>query len=71
MTEGPDRYRGTRSRGRGRVEPGGVRADVAFREADPGEYADVDMAYRVKYGRRTGIVEHVLTDRARDSTLRL
>ncbi|WP_260328828.1 DUF2255 family protein [Streptomyces sp. Ag109_O5-1] len=39
--------------------------------ADPGEYGAVDAAYRKKYGRYTSIVEHVLTDRARASTLRL
>lgn len=64
-------FRGTRSRCQGRVEAGGVRADVAFRDAGPGEYAEVDAAYREKYGRYTSIVEHVLTDRARASTLRL
>ncbi|MEU8750515.1 DUF2255 family protein [Streptomyces chartreusis] len=64
-------YQGTRSRLRGRVEAGGVRADVAFHDADPGEYAGVDAAYREKYGRYTSIVDHVLTDRARASTLRL
>ncbi|MFJ6130073.1 DUF2255 family protein [Streptomyces griseoviridis] len=64
-------YRGARSRDRGRVAAGGVRADVALRDADPDEYGDVDAAYREKYGRYTSIVEHVLTDRARASTLRL
>ncbi|MFJ3303950.1 DUF2255 family protein [Streptomyces sp. NPDC086549] len=64
-------YRGTQSRHRGRVDAGGVRRDVTFRPADPGEYAAVDAAYREKYGRYTSIVEHVLTDRARESTLRL
>ncbi|MEU4098332.1 DUF2255 family protein [Streptomyces sp. NPDC026673] len=64
-------YRGTQSRHRGRIDAGGIRQEVVFREADPGEYADVDAAYRTKYGRYAGIVEHVLTDRARASTLRL
>lgn len=64
-------YRGTRSRNQGRVAAGGVRADVVFHEAGPGEYAAVDAAYREKYGRYTSIVEHVLTDRARAATLRL
>ncbi|MCF2129139.1 DUF2255 family protein [Strepomyces sp. STD 3.1] len=64
-------YRGTRTRHQGRIEAGGVRADVTFQDAEPGEYADVDAAYRQKYGRYTSIVEHVLTDRARASTLRL
>ncbi|WUH89023.1 DUF2255 family protein [Streptomyces sp. NBC_00433] len=69
-TEGPW-YRGTQSHHQGRVEAGGVRQDVAFREAEPGEYADVDAAYREKYGRFTDIVENVLTGPARTSTLRL
>lgn len=55
----------------GIVEAGGVRQQVAFHQADPGEYPDVDAAYRAKYSRYPGIVEHVLTDRARASTLRL
>ncbi|MFB4419755.1 DUF2255 family protein [Streptomyces sp. QL37] len=64
-------YRGTQSRHQGRVEAGGVRQDVTFHQADPDEYAGVDAAYREKYGQYTSIVEHVLTDRARASTLRL
>ncbi|MEU1417986.1 DUF2255 family protein [Streptomyces sp. NPDC005731] len=62
-------YRGTQSRRQGRIEAGGVTRDVTFHEAAPGEYADVDAAYRDKYGRYTTIVEHVLTDQARTSTL--
>ncbi|MFF4756186.1 DUF2255 family protein [Streptomyces sp. NPDC002514] len=68
--EGPW-YRGTQSHRQGRIAAGGVRQEVTFHEADPGEYADVDAAYRTKYGRYTSIVHHVLTDRARASTLRL
>ncbi|USQ86200.1 DUF2255 family protein [Streptomyces phaeoluteigriseus] len=64
-------YRGTRTRHQGRIHAGRVTQDVTFREADPSEYPDVDAAYREKYGRYTSIVEHVLTDRARASTLRL
>ncbi|MFJ2263693.1 DUF2255 family protein [Streptomyces sp. NPDC087844] len=64
-------YRGTRSRQRGRVAAGGVRADVTFHDADPGDHADIDAAYRAKYGRYTSIVEHVLTAAARAATLRL
>ncbi|MGW1818491.1 DUF2255 family protein [Streptomyces sp. NPDC002125] len=64
-------FQGTRSRRQGRMEAGGIRADVAFRDADPGEYTDVDAAYRADYGRYPSIVEHVLTEQARTSTLRL
>ncbi|MFB7498699.1 DUF2255 family protein [Streptomyces sp. NPDC056161] len=68
--EGPW-YRGTQSRREGRIAADGVRQEVTFHEADPGEYADVDAAYRTKYGRYTSIVQHVLSDQARASTLRL
>ncbi|WP_109002443.1 DUF2255 family protein [Streptomyces rishiriensis] len=64
-------YRGTQSRHQGRIEAGGVRQDVTFHQAEPDEYPGVDAAYREKYGHYTSIVEHVLTERARASTLRL
>ncbi|MCM2424919.1 DUF2255 family protein [Streptomyces sp. RKAG337] len=64
-------YRGVQSRHQGRIEAGGVRVDVTFHQSGPGEYASVDAAYRKKYGNYTSIVEHVLTDQARTSTLRL
>jgi hypothetical protein len=69
-TEGPW-YRGVRSRHRGRISSGGVERDVVFHEAGPGEYAEVDAAYRAKYGHYTSIVESVLTEQARASTLRV
>ncbi|WP_425827082.1 DUF2255 family protein [Streptomyces fractus] len=69
-TDGPW-YRGTQSRHQGRIDAGGVHQDVTLHEADPAEYPAVDDAYRHKYGHYTTIVEHVLTDRARNSTLRL
>jgi hypothetical protein len=64
-------YRGTQARHQGRIGVGGVRQEVTFREAGSGEYADVDTAYRTKYGHYSSIVGHVLTDQARASTLRL
>ncbi|WP_328908110.1 DUF2255 family protein [Streptomyces sp. NBC_00234] len=64
-------YRGTQSRHQGRIAAGGIRRQVTFQAADPGEYGDVDAAYRNKYGHYTSIVEHVLTDQSRASTLRL
>ncbi|MYS57158.1 DUF2255 family protein [Streptomyces sp. SID6013] len=69
-TDGPW-YQGTRTRHQGRIQAAGVRADVTFHDAEPDEYAGVDAAYRAKYGRYPSIVEHVLTDQARASTLRL
>ncbi|MFE9311139.1 DUF2255 family protein [Streptomyces sp. NPDC006706] len=64
-------YRGTQSRHKGRIDADGVQRNVTFHKADPVEYTAVDAAYWKKYGRRTSIVEHVLTERARESTLRL
>lgn len=64
-------YRGTQSRHQGRIEAGVVRREVTFHEARSDEYGAVDAAYRDKYGRYPGIVEHVLTDQSRASTLRL
>jgi hypothetical protein len=69
-TDGPW-YRGTQTRHQGRIDAGGVSQDVTFHPADPSEYAGADAAYRKKYGHYTSIVEHVLTDAARASTLRL
>jgi hypothetical protein len=62
-------YRGTQSRHQGRIEAGGMRQEVIFREADSGEYVGVDAACRDKYGRYPTVVEDVLTDQARASTL--
>ncbi|AEM84055.1 DUF2255 family protein [Streptomyces violaceusniger] len=64
-------FRGTRSRSQGRIRAGGVHKDVSFQDADPNEWAGVDAAYRAKYGAYTGIVDRVLTEQARESTIRL
>ena len=69
-TQGPW-YRGTTSHHQGRVDAGGVRRKVSFRQAHQREYADVDAAYNDKYGRYASIVPNLLTDEARTSTLRL
>ncbi|MFI1359632.1 DUF2255 family protein [Streptomyces sp. NPDC020898] len=55
----------------GRVSAGGVRKDVTFQDADPGDWSGVDAAYRRKYGSYKGIVDHVLTEKSRESTTRL
>lgn len=68
--EGPW-FRGTRTRHQGRVRAGGITKDVTFQDADPDTYDRVDAAYRAKYGHYTGIVDTVLTARARAATLRL
>lgn len=37
--------------GTGRIRAGGVEKDVVFAEADASAHADIDAAYRAKYGR--------------------
>ncbi|WP_406437297.1 DUF2255 family protein [Streptomyces sp. NBC_01613] len=64
-------FRGVQTRRQGRISSGGVRKSVTFQEADASERSGADAAYREKYGAYTGIVDHVLTEQARESTLRL
>jgi len=64
-------YRGTQTRRQGRVSAGGVHKYVTFQDADPGDWTGVDAAYRRKYGSYKGIVDHVLTEQSRQSTIRL
>ncbi|MCT9081747.1 DUF2255 family protein [Streptomyces fulvoviolaceus] len=64
-------FRGAAARRQGRISSGGVHKDVSFQDADPGDWSGVDAAYRRKYGSYTGIVDHVLTEQSRQSTIRL
>jgi hypothetical protein len=63
-------FRGVRSRQRGRVSAGGAATDVSFDVADSAELPVVDAAYRAKYGEHPHL-GMVLTDQARQATLRL
>lgn len=64
-------FRGAQARRQGRISSGGVHKDVSFQDADPGDWSGVDAAYRRKYGSYRGIVDHVLTEQSRQSTIRL
>jgi hypothetical protein len=65
-------FRGTQERHEGRVAVGRVQQDVSFVNADPDVEADVDSAYRTKYGGYAGrILNSVLTPEARSTTIRL
>ncbi len=61
-------YRAAQLTGRGRISVGGVERDVTFERH--GVEADVDQAYRAKYGRST-YVDAMLTAETAATTLRL
>lgn len=65
-------FRGTQERYEGRLRGGGVHQDVTFVDASHDIDDEVDDAYRAKYRRYAGsILNSVLTQEARSSTLRL
>jgi hypothetical protein len=67
-------YRGTRSRREGHIRSGGVDKDVIFEDADAdGRLNDaLDAEYRSKYrSYPADIVDPVVNDQARSSTIRL
>jgi hypothetical protein len=67
-----DWFRGTQTRGEGRIEAGGVQKDVGFEEPDNGVGDQIDAVYRSKYRRYAGpILDSTLTPKAREATLRL
>ncbi|HEX5145352.1 MAG TPA: DUF2255 family protein [Mycobacterium sp.] len=73
---GPDAawFRGTRATRRGHIEAGGVDADVEFVDVDPADavQADLDAAYRQKYGRRyPGPTEQIMAATARSATVKI
>ena len=64
-------FRGTQTRGQGRIHAGGVTKDVRFEDADPSVLAGVEAGFRTKYAAYAGIVERALTPQARAATLEL
>ncbi|MBT2499409.1 DUF2255 family protein [Agromyces sp. ISL-38] len=69
---GPDAawFRGTQIRGEGRIEAGGVTKDVTFHRTDELD-AEIDEAYRAKYGTGSGGVRAITSDAATSTTLRV
>jgi hypothetical protein len=68
---GPDAgwFKGTQIRGEGRIESGGVAKDVVFTR-DDSKAAEIDAAYRAKYG--TGSpVRSITSPTATSTTLRV
>ena len=68
---GPDAswFRGTQIRGEGRIVAGGVTKDVKFSRIDDNN-AEIDSAYRAKYGRGSA-VSAITSDTAASTTLRV
>src|ERR1700712_4061472 len=68
---GPDAgwFTGTQVRGEGRIESGGVGKDVAF-ERDDSHDAEIDAAYRAKYGSGSS-VDAITSALATSTTLRV
>jgi hypothetical protein len=66
-------FRGTQTRGEGRIRAGGVSKEVSFvEETDPEINKQIDAAYRTKYrSYAASIVNTVLTPLSRDATLKL
>lgn len=71
---GPDRpwYRHALAAGQGRIQAGGIEADVRFADAAPGAQPAVDAAYDAKYYRYgPAIVGHVTGPASHPVTIRL
>jgi len=68
---GPDAawFRGTQALGQGRVESGGVSRDVTFERVSD-QHAEIDAAYRLKYGSGSA-VRAITSDLAASTTLRV
>jgi hypothetical protein len=66
-------FRGTQTRGEGRIQAGGISKDVSFVEETSPEINDrIDAAYRTKYRRyAASIVNSVLTPISQAATLKL
>lgn len=64
-------YRAARRRHEGRIEAGDVGVDISFEDAPHHLDAEVDAAYKEKYGYPSGSVDSVSTDAAQATTTRL
>ncbi len=68
----PAWFRGTQARRDGRIDAGGIEKDVAFTDADPTVFDQIDAAYRNKYRRHGAQYVNSVTDaEARSTTIRL
>jgi len=66
-----DWFRDAIATGIGQIVTGGTAYDATLTEADDGDLAAVDAAYRLKYGQYSSIVDHLEGDGPRAATLRV
>ncbi len=64
-------YRAAQASGEARIWAGGVEKDVEIVDADPSLNAQIDEAYRTKYGRSSEYVAPMVRPEAQATTLRL
>ena len=64
-------YRAARRRHEGRIEAGDVAVDVAFEDAPHHLDAEIDAAYKEKYGYPSGPVDSIITADAQATTTRV
>ena len=64
-----DWFRWAIATGTGRIQAAGATYEVVFTEANDGDLALVDAAYRSKYGRYASIVDHLEQAGPRAATL--
>jgi hypothetical protein len=64
-------FKAAEQRHEGRIEAGSDAADVAFEDAPHHRDAEIDDAYRSKYGYPSSPVDSITTDAARATTIRV
>ena len=64
-------FRAAIATGSGQIVSDGGASDVTFAEAAEADLPAVDTAYRHKYARYAGIVDHLLQDGPRSATLQV
>jgi hypothetical protein len=64
-------FRGVQAMHAGHITVGDVDADVLLEDADHGLNNAIDEEYRRKYGRTSTAVDHITSEQARATTMRL
>jgi hypothetical protein len=64
-------YRGSEVRHEGHVEAGGIETDVVFVDVGHDLDAEIDAAYREKYGRYAGLVDQMVSPETQATTIKL
>jgi hypothetical protein len=64
-------YKSAERRHEGRIEADAIAVDVAFEDAPHHLDAEIDEAYKVKYGYPSDPVDSIITDAAQATTIRV